>query len=358
MARKYNFNPGPAVLPEEVLKIAQDEMLDYKGTGMSIMEISHRSKDFEAVIMGAEEKLKKIFGIPDNYLVLFLQGGASLQFGMVPMNFLQGGVADYVNTGSWAKKAIKEAKLFGKVNIAGTSEDQNFNYIPEKLNFTPDAKYVHITSNETIGGIQWSQFPDTGDVPLIADMSSDILSRKIDVSKFGLIYAGAQKNLGPAGVTVVIIRKDLVDKCPENITTMLSYKTHAAEKSLYNTPPCFAVYIVKLVLEWVEKMGGLSVIEELNNQKAKLLYEAIDNSNGYYKGTANPKDRSKMNVTFRLPNEALEEKFINESKNAGLIGLKGHRSVGGCRASLYNAMTIDGVKALVNFMEKFAKENK
>ncbi len=358
MARKYNFNPGPAVLPEEVLKIAQDEMLDYKGTGMSIMEISHRSKDFEAVIMGAEEKLKKIFGIPDNYLVLFLQGGASLQFGMVPMNFMQGGTADYVNTGSWAKKAIKEAKLFGKVNIAGTSEDQNFNYIPEKLNFTPDAKYVHITSNETIGGIQWSQFPDTGDVPLIADMSSDILSRKIDVSKFGLIYAGAQKNLGPAGVTVVIIRKDLVDKCPENITTMLSYKTHAAEKSLYNTPPCFAVYIVKLVLEWVEKMGGLSVIEELNNQKAKLLYEAIDNSNGYYKGTANPKDRSKMNVTFRLPNEALEEKFINESKNAGLIGLKGHRSVGGCRASLYNAMTIDGVKALVNFMEKFAKENK
>ncbi len=358
MARKYNFNPGPAVLPEEVLKIAQDEMLYYKGTGMSIMEISHRSKDFEAVIMGAEEKLKKIFGIPDNYLVLFLQGGASLQFGMVPMNFMQGGTADYVNTGSWAKKAIKEAKLFSKVNIAGTSEDQNFNYIPEKLNFTPDAKYVHITSNETIGGIQWSQFPDTGDVPLIADMSSDILSRKIDVSKFGLIYAGAQKNLGPAGVTVVIIRKDLVDKCPENITTMLSYKTHAAEKSLYNTPPCFAVYIVKLVLEWVEKMGGLSVIEELNNQKAKLLYEAIDNSNGYYKGTANPKDRSKMNVTFRLPNEALEEKFINESKNAGLIGLKGHRSVGGCRASLYNAMTIDGVKALVNFMEKFAKENK
>jgi len=358
MGRIYNFNPGPAVLPEEALKIAQAELLDYKGTGMSIMEISHRSKDFEAVITGAEEKLRKIFGIPDTYSVLFLQGGASLQFGMVPMNFLQGGTADYINTGSWAKKAIKEAKLFGKVNIAASSEDKNFTYIPDKFNFTPDAKYVHITSNETIGGIQWQKFPDTGNVPLIADMSSDILSRRIDVSKFALIYAGAQKNMGPAGVTVVIIRNDMIDKCPENITTMLSYKTHAAEKSLYNTPPCFAVYMVKLVMEWIEQMGGLSAIEERNNKKAKLLYDAIDNSNGYYRGTAEKKDRSKMNVTFRLASEALEEKFINESKKAGLVGLKGHRSVGGCRASLYNAMTIEGVQALVDFMEKFAKENK
>lgn len=358
MARKYNFNPGPAVLPEEVLKIAQAELLDYKGTGMSIMEISHRSKDFEAVITGAEQKIRSVFGVSDNYSVLFLQGGASLQFGMVPMNFLQGGSADYVNTGSWAKKAIKEAKLFGKVNIAASSEDKNFTYIPDKFNFMLDAKYIHITSNETIGGIQWQSFPETGNIPLIADMSSDIMSRRIDVSKFALIYAGAQKNLGAAGVTVVIIRNDLVDKCPDNITTMLSYKTHVNEKSLYNTPPCFAVYIVKLFMEWIEQMGGLSVIEERNNKKAKLLYEAIDNSNSYYRGTADPKDRSKMNVTFRLPSEALEEKFVNEAKNAGLIGLKGHRSVGGCRASLYNAMTIEGVQALVDFMGKFAKNNK
>lgn len=358
MARKYNFNPGPAVLPEEVLKIAQAELLDYKGTGMSIMEISHRSKDFEAVITGAEQKIKSIFGVPDDYSVLFLQGGASLQFGMVPMNILQGGTADYINTGSWAKKAIKEAKLFGNVNIAGSSEDKNFTYIPDKFNFTPGAKYVHITSNETIGGIQWSKFPDTGNVPLVADMSSDIMSRRVDVSKFALIYAGAQKNLGPAGVTVVIIRNDLIEKCPDNLTTMLSYKTHAKEKSLYNTPSCFAVYIVKLVMEWIEQIGGLSVIEERNNKKAELLYEAIDNSSGYYRGTAEPKDRSKMNVTFRLPTEALEEKFVNEAKGAGLIGLKGHRSVGGCRASLYNAMTIEGVEALIDFMEKFAKANK
>jgi phosphoserine aminotransferase len=357
MSKKYNFNPGPAILPEGALKKAQTELLDFNGTGMSIMEISHRSKDFEGVIQTAEAKLRKLFGIPDNYHVLFLQGGASLQFCMVPMNLLKGGKADYIHTGEWAKKAIKEAKLFGTVNIAGTSEDKNFNYIPEKLNLTHDAAYVHLTTNETIGGIQWIKFPDTGNVPIIADMSSDILSRRLDVSKFGLIYAGAQKNLGPAGVTLVIIRNDLVEKSADGLATMLSYKTHTKEKSLYNTPPCFAIYIVKLVMDWIEEKGGLAAVEEINNQKAKMLYNAIDSSNGYYKGTANQKDRSKMNVTFRLANEQLEEKFINEAKKEGFIGLKGHRSVGGCRASIYNALPLEGCKSLAQFMEKFAKAN-
>jgi len=357
MVKKYNFYAGPAILPEEVLKKAQAELLDFNGIGLSIMEISHRSKDFEAVVKGAEDKVKSLLGVPENYTVLFLQGGATLQFGMVPMNFLKGGKADYVNTGAWAKKAIKEAKLFGTVNVAGSSEDGNFNYVPESLKLSTDAAYVHVTSNETIGGIQWADFPDMGKAPLIADMSSDILSRRIDVSKFALIYAGAQKNMGPAGVTMVIIRNDLLEACPENIITMMSYKVHAGEKSLYNTPPCFAIYIVKLVLDWIEKQGGVSVIEKRNDEKAALLYGMIDRGD-FYKGTAKPKDRSKMNVTFRLPSEELEEKFIKEATAAGLVGLKGHRSVGGCRASLYNAMTIDGVKTLVDFMDKFEKTHK
>lgn len=356
MVKKYNFYAGPAILPYEVMKKAQEELLDFNGIGLSIMEISHRSKDFEAVIGAAEAKVRSLLGVPDNYSVLFLQGGASMQFGMVPMNLLQGNKADYVNTGAWAKKAIKDAKLFGTVNIAGTSEDKNFNYIPE-AKWSADAVYAHITSNETIGGIQYQTFPDTGTIPLIADMSSDILSRRIDVSKFALIYAGAQKNMGPAGVTLVIMRNDLIDKCPDKLVTMLNYKTHREEKSLYNTPPCFAIYIVKLVLEWLEKNGGLAAMETTNNEKAKLLYEAIDNIS-LYKGTANVKDRSKMNVTFRLTSEELEEKFIKAASAQGLVGLKGHRSVGGCRASLYNAMSLEGVKALVDFMEKFAKENK
>ncbi|MCU0289634.1 MAG: 3-phosphoserine/phosphohydroxythreonine transaminase [Acidobacteria bacterium] len=356
MAKKYNFYAGPAILPDKVMKKAQEELLDFNGIGLSIMEISHRSKDFEAVIGAAEAKTRSLLGVPDNYSVLFLQGGASLQFGMVPMNLLQGGKADYVNTGAWAKKAIKDAKLFGTVNIAGTSEDKNFNYIPE-AKFSNDAVYVHVTSNETIGGIQFQNFPDTGNIPLIADMSSDIFSRKIDVSKFGLIYAGAQKNMGPAGVTLVIMRNDLIDKCPNNIITMLNYKTHKEEKSLYNTPPCFAIYIVKLVLDWLEENGGLEAMESTNKAKADLLYGAIDNI-PLYNGTANFKDRSRMNVTFRLTSEELEEKFIKAATAQGLIGLKGHRSVGGCRASIYNAMSLDGVKALVDFMEKFAKENK
>jgi len=356
MAKKYNFYAGPAILPYEVMKKAQEELLDFNGIGLSIMEISHRSKDFEAVIGTAEAKIRSLLGVPDNYSVLFLQGGASLQFGMIPMNLLQGKKADYVNTGAWAKKAIKEAKLFGTVNVAGTSEDKNFNYIPE-AKLSPDAVYVHVTSNETIGGIQYQTFPGTGNIPLIVDMSSDIFSRRIDVSKFGLIYAGAQKNMGPAGVTLVIMRNDLIEKCPDNVITMLSYKIHKAEKSLYNTPPCFAIYIVKLVLDWLETNGGLAAMEATNTGKAKLLYDAIDNLS-LYKGTANVKDRSKMNVTFRLSSEELEEKFIKAATAQGLVGLKGHRSVGGCRASLYNAMSLEGVKILVDFMEKFAKENK
>ncbi len=357
MGSKYNFYAGPAILPHEVMKKSQDELLDYNGIGFSVMEISHRSRDFDSIIKGAEDKVRSILGVPDNYAVLFLQGGATLQFAMIPMNLLKRGKADYVNTGSWARKAIKEAKLFGTVNIAGSSEDSNFNYIPAELNLSSDAAYVHITSNETIGGIQWAEFPDTGNVPLIADMSSDIFSRVLDVSKFALIYAGAQKNMGPAGVTLVIIRDDLVEASADNLASMLSYKVMAAEKSLFNTPPCFAVYMVKLVMEWIEMKGGLSALEGINNDKAKLLYQTIDNST-LYRGTAREKDRSKMNVTFRLTTEELETKFVKEAEQAGLIGLKGHRSVGGCRASIYNAMPLEGVKTLAAFMEKFEKENK
>ncbi|MCX6553717.1 MAG: 3-phosphoserine/phosphohydroxythreonine transaminase [Candidatus Aminicenantes bacterium] len=358
MAKKYNFYAGPAILPHEVMKKAQAELLDLNGIGLSIMEISHRSKDFEAVINGAEAKIRSLLGVPENYTIMFLQGGASLQFGMIPMNLLKGKKADYVHSGEWAKKAIKEAKLFGTVNIAASSEDKSFNYIPEKFGFSPDAQYVHLTSNETISGIQWRKFPDTNGVPKVIDMSSDIFSRKIDFSDVGLIYAGAQKNIGPAGVTLVIMRNDLIEACADGVTTMLSYKTHAKEKSLYNTPPCFAIYIVKLVMDWIEAQGGLAAVEKTNELKAKTIYDAIDNSNGYYKGTAAIKDRSRMNVTFRLPSEALEEKFVNDAKKEGFIGLKGHRSVGGCRASIYNAMNLEGVKALVRFMGKFALENK
>jgi len=358
MAKKYNFYAGPAILPQDVMKKAQEELLDLNGIGLSILEISHRSKDFEAVINAAESKIRSLLGVPGTYTVMFLQGGASLQFGMIPMNLLQGGKADYVHTGEWAKKAIKEAKLFGTVNIAASAEDKNFSYIPQTFQFSADARYVHVTSNETIGGVQWRKFPETNGVPLVIDMSSDIFSRRIDFQNIGMIYAGAQKNIGPAGVTLVILRNDLLEACADGLTTMLSYKTHAKEKSLYNTPPCFAIYIIKLVMDWIEAQGGLEAVEKVNEAKAKALYDAIDGSSGYYRGTAAAEDRSKMNVTFRLPSEELEEKFVNEAKKAGFIGLKGHRSVGGCRASLYNAMGLDGVKALVQFMDKFARENK
>ena len=356
MSRKYNFYAGPAILPLEVMKKAREELLDFNGIGLSVMEISHRSKDFVAVADAAEAKIRSLLGVPDNYSVLFLQGGASTQFGMIPMNLLKGGKADYVNTGSWAKKAIKEAKLFGTVNIVGSSEDKNFSYIPE-FTLSSDAVYVHLTSNETIGGIQFRTFPDTGDIPLIVDMSSDIFSRKVDVSRFGAIYAGAQKNMGPAGVTLVIMRNDLIDNGADNLTSMMSYRTHRDKQSMYNTPPCFSIYIVKLVMEWLESNGGLEAMESVNDKKAKILYDAIDGLS-LYNGTAEPKDRSKMNVTFRITPGELEDKFIKEAEARGFIGLKGHRSVGGCRASIYNAMPVEGVEALVKFMEKFEKDNR
>lgn len=356
MSTKHNFYAGPAILPHDVLKKAQEELLDFNGIGLSIMEISHRSKDFDQVVTTAESKIRNLLGVPENYSVLFLQGGASLQFGMIPMNLLKGGTADYINTGSWAKKAIKEAKLFGTVNIAASSEDKNFSYIPKNIHFSPDAVYAHITSNETIGGIQWKTFPDTGNTPLFVDMSSDIFSRKLTVSDFGIIYAGAQKNMGPAGVTLVIIRNDLVDSGADNLTSMLSFKTHVEKQSLYNTPPCFGIYIIKLVMDWIEQQGGIQAIESTNEKKAALLYESIDNSS-LYQGTAEVQDRSIMNVTFRLTSEELEIQFIKEATEAGFMGLKGHRSVGGCRASIYNAMPLEGVEKLVGFMKKFEKKS-
>lgn len=354
--KKHNFYAGPAILPQEVLEKAKAELTSLNGIGLSVMEISHRSKDFDAIITSAEENFKKLLNIPDNYHVLFLQGGASQQFGMIPMNLLKGGTADYVNTGAWAKKAIKEAKLFGNVNVVASSEDKDFSYIPKEFNFTDGCEYVHITSNETIGGIQFNDFPDTGDIPLIADMSSDIMSKKLDISKFGLIYAGAQKNIGPSGVTLVIIRDDLVENSADGITTMLSYKTHADKKSLYNTPPSFGIYIIKLVTDWLIELGGLDEIEKINAEKAGLLYDKFD-SGDFYNGTANKEDRSKMNVTFRLQSEELEKKFIEEATAAGFVGLKGHRSVGGCRASIYNALPLESVQELVKFMDEFEKNN-
>jgi phosphoserine aminotransferase len=360
MARVYNFSAGPAVLPEPVLKKAAAEMLDCNGSGMSVMEMSHRSKDFEAIIGGAEASLRKLMTIPDNYKVLFLQGGASSQFAMVPLNLMTAnGKADFINTGTWSKKAISEAKRYGTANVVATSEDKNFSYIPmvAKEKFDPSASYVHITSNNTIEGTKYASFPDTGKVPLVADMSSNILSETMDVTKFGLIYAGAQKNIGPAGVTVVIIRDDLVGKALPITPTMLNYDTHVKEKSLYNTPPTYGIYIAKLVFDWMLDMGGVQAMEKVNKDKAKILYDFLDNS-GIFKGTAVKQDRSIMNVPFTLPSDELTDKCLKEAKQNGLVQLKGHRSVGGMRASIYNAMPVDGVKKLVEFLKKFEATNK
>ena len=358
MSRVYNFNAGPAVLPLEVLQQAATELVEFKGTGMSIMEHSHRGKDYEAVHVEAIDSIKKLLGLGDNYAVLFLQGGASQQFAMVPMNLLgEGQVADYVNSGAWGSKAIKEAKIIGKVNVlADTSKD-----IPTRmpdmnsLKYTPGAAYVHVTSNETIAGSQLKAFPKTAS-PLVADMSSDMLSRRFDPNQFGLIYAGAQKNLGPAGVTLVIIRKDLAEKVSEKIPTIFRYKTHLAENSLYNTPPCYSIYILNLVMKWLLKQGGLEGMEKINREKAAKIYAAIDGSS-FYKGTAVKEFRSDMNITFRLPSEALEETFVKEASAQKMKGLKGHRSVGGIRASIYNAFPMEGIDALVAFMKDFEKKN-
>lgn len=358
MARTYNFNPGPAALPLEVLENAQSVMLDFAGTGMSVMEMSHRSKEYQGVVDGAEAGVRRLMGVSDDYAVLFLQGGASLQFAMIPMNLRrEGKIADYIDTGSWASKAIKEGKLGGSVNVAWSGKEENYIRTPksDELNLTSGAEYVHICSNETIGGIRFSSFPDT-EAPLIADMSSDIMSRVVDVNKFGMIYAGAQKNIGPSGLVLVIIRKDLIERVSDNVPTMLKYKTHADNGSLYNTPNTWGIYLLKLVTDWMDSLGGVAAIQKINEQKADALYSAIDSSE-FWRSPVAKEDRSIMNVVWRLPSEELEEKFISEAKKAGMIGLKGHRSVGGIRASIYNAVPRTAVDALIDFMKEFESKN-
>jgi phosphoserine aminotransferase len=357
--RIYNFSAGPAVLPVPVLEQARDEMLSLPGTGMSVMEISHRSKTFDDIIGGAEQGLRELMGIPENYHVLFLQGGASLQFSMIPINLLgDGSSADYVITGSWGKKALKEAKKAGAVNVAADLADSRYTRTPEphELKLDANAAYVHFTSNETIEGVEFKTEPEVGDVPLVCDASSNIMSRPVDVSKYALIYAGAQKNLGPSGVTLVIIRDDLLQRTPDGLHTMLDYRTHAANKSLYNTPNTWGIYILNLVCRWVKDQGGLEGIYRKNQEKAKLIYDAID-ATDFYRGHAAPEARSLMNVTWRLPTEELEKQFVKEATAARLDGLKGHRSVGGIRASVYNAFPREGCEALGEFMREFERKN-
>lgn len=348
------------MLPEAALRKAAEQMLDYEGSGQSVMEMSHRSAEYKAIIENTEALLRELMHIPDNYTVLFLQGGASSQFAMVPLNLMtKSKKMDTVITGQWAKKAASEAKKFGEVNIIASSADKTFSYIPkvDKSVFSADADYVHITMNNTIYGTKYHTIPDTGDVPLVADMSSCILSEDFDVTKFGLIYAGAQKNMAPAGLTVVIIRNDLIGHAPEGCPTMFDYKIHADNGSMYNTPPTYTIYMCMLVLEWLKSLGGIPEIEKINRKKAKLFYDYLDNS-AMFKGTVVPEDRSLMNIPFITGNEELDAKFVKESKAAGFVNLKGHRTVGGMRASIYNAMPIEGVKSLIEFMKKFELENK
>jgi phosphoserine aminotransferase len=360
MARVYNFSAGPAALPEPVLHKAAEEMVDYKDAGMSVMEMSHRSPAFKDIIDAAEAHLRALMDIPETYKVLFLQGGASSQFAMVPLNLIgRTGKADYIHTGAWSKKAIAEAKRYGPVHVVASSEDKTFSYIPEisRDMFEPDASYVHITTNNTIYGTVFHTPPDTGTVPLVADMSSNILSQKYDVTEFGIIYAGAQKNIGPAGLTVVIIREDLAGHALESTPTMFNYATHIEAGSLFNTPPTYSIYIAKLVFEWLLDLGGVAAIEEINRNKAAMLYDFLDNS-ALFKGTVTEKDRSIMNVPFVLPTEELNARFIKEAAADGFVTLKGHRSVGGMRASIYNAMPVEGVRKLVDFMKQFESDNR
>ncbi len=360
MTRIFNFSAGPAVLPEEVLQQAKEELLDWHGSGMSVMEMSHRGKEFIAIAEKAEADLRVLMNIPANYKVLFLQGGASAQFAMVPMNLLRGKKsADYINTGEWSKKAIKEAKKFGGVNVAATAEPTNFTTAPPQKDWKldSDAAYVHYTPNETIGGVEFSFVPQTGSAPLVADMSSTILSRPIDVTKFGLIYAGAQKNIGPAGLTIAIVREDLLGQAPPTTPSMMDYKIHAESGSMYNTPPTYAWYIAGLVFETLLKKGGLKAMAEVNQRKAGKLYAYIDSTGGFYKNPVEKQSRSWMNVPFTLKDAALDEPFLKGTKAAGLVQLKGHRSVGGMRASIYNAMPEAGIDALINYMQDFMKKN-
>jgi phosphoserine aminotransferase len=359
--RVHNFNPGPAVLPLEVLQQAQTELLDYQGCGMSVMEISHRSKEFEAIIQTAEADLRELYAIPGNYKVIFLQGGASLQFAMIPMNLRPlGDSADFIVTGAWSSASYKDAKKLGESRVVISTESSNYNRLPlsSELNFDPKAAYIHFTSNETIHGVEFKTVPVAPQsVPLICDMSSNFISRPVEVAKYGMIYGGAQKNAGPAGVTIVIIREDLLERNPGNLPVMLDYKLLAGSGSLHNTPPSFAIYITGLVFKWAKSLGGLSAIEKRNSEKAKIIYQAIDQSGGFYRGHTQADSRSNMNIPFRMPTEELEEQFAKEAKKNELIGLKGHRSVGGLRASLYNALTLDETRLLADFMADFQKEN-
>lgn len=359
MARVYNFSAGPSMLPEEVLKTAAAEMMEYGESGQSVMEMSHRSKEYQAIFDETEANLREIMNIPDNYEVLFLQGGASTQFAMVPLNLMtKNGKADYIITGQWANKAYKEAARYGAAREVASSKDKTFSYIPKTTaaDFDPEADYVHICMNNTIYGTKYHTLPDVGDVPLVADISSCILSEPIDVTKFGMLYAGAQKNVAPAGVTIVIIRKDLIGNAMDITPTMLNYATHSENGSMFNTPPCYAIYIAGLTFKWIKKMGGLEKMKEINEKKAKILYDFLDNSK-LFKGTVVPEDRSLMNVPFVTGDEELDAKFVAEAKKAGFVNIKGHRSVGGMRASIYNAMPVEGVEKLVEFMKKFEEEN-
>ena len=359
MARVYNFSAGPSMLPEDVLKKCAAEMLEYGTSGQSVMEMSHRSKEYQAIIDKTEADLRELMNIPDDYAVLFLQGGASSQFAMLPLNLMnKNKKADFVVTGQWAKKAYQEAARYGEAKVIASSADKTFSYIPklDKSTFTPDADYFHICMNNTIYGTKWNTLPETGNVPLVADISSCMLSEPLDVTKFGVLYGGAQKNVAPAGLTLVIIRKDLIGNAMDITPTMFNYSTHYENGSMFNTPPCYTIYVAGLVLEWIKERGGLSAMQEYNVKKAKLLYDFLDNSK-LFKGTVVPEDRSLMNVPFITGNDELDAKFVAESKAAGFVNLKGHRSVGGMRASIYNAMPIEGVEKLVDFMGKFEKEN-
>ena len=358
MTTIYNFSAGPAVLPKDVLQQAQQELLDWHGSGMSVMEMSHRGPEFGQIITEAEADLRELMGIPANYKVLFLQGGATSQFAMVPMNLLgDKGVADFVNTGQWSSKAIKEAKKFGTANVVASSEDRNYSYIPDQAswNLSGDAAYLHYTPNETIGGVEYHWVPNVGEVPLVADMSSNILSRPVDVSKFGLIYAGAQKNIGPSGLVIVIVREDLIGKAGKSVPTMFDYKVHAENDSMYNTPATFAVYVAGLIFKWLKAKGGVAGIEQVNIAKADRLYQLIDGSGGFYSNPVALDCRSRMNIPFCLHDEALEKPFLKLADAAGLLQLKGHKSVGGMRASIYNAMPREGVEALAGFMSEFQR---
>ncbi|HLR75293.1 MAG TPA: 3-phosphoserine/phosphohydroxythreonine transaminase [Virgibacillus sp.] len=358
--RAFNFNAGPSALPLDVLEKAQKELVNFNGTGMSVMELSHRSREYEEVHNAAIQRLKSLYNISDNYEVLFLQGGASTLFATIPMNFLTtNSNASYIMTGSWSEKAIKEAKLFGHIREIASSKEDQYRYIPtiQETEINDDNAYIHLTTNNTIYGTQWQTFPDTKNVPLIADMSSDIMSKQIDIEKFDLIYAGAQKNLGPSGVTVVIIKKDFIDKANQNIPTMFQFKTHVEKNSLYNTPPTFGIYMLGEVLKWIENQGGLKAVSEHNEKKAALIYDVIDQSDGFYTGHAKKDSRSLMNITFRLQNVDLEKQFLADAKDAGFVGLNGHRSVGGCRASTYNAVPYEACKALSEFMIQFKKQH-